>query len=230
MPRTPGHASIGGYGIDITYPDERIWVNQMLEIFMADWYGVRHLPLRPTVIDGGANIGVFSLFVLWQRPAATICAVEPGADNLVYLRRNLQAVPPDRIRIVACALGRDRGVSTLGSGDSDSLRAGQPGPMVETVPLRDLIQGHVDLLKLDVEGSELDALTGAGEALRMVDRVVIEYHVYRGEAPRLADIIRVMQDAGLDRFGVSNHIEFRWDDPRLPVHTCLIRSWWSAAS
>jgi hypothetical protein len=35
---------------------------------------------------------------------------------------------------------------------------------------------RIDLLKLDVEGFELDVLKGANETLQLVDRVILEYH------------------------------------------------------
>jgi hypothetical protein len=51
---------------------------------------------------------------------------------------------------------------------------------VEVETLADVVSRHglarVDLLKVDVEGFELDVLRGAGGALRLVERVVVEYH------------------------------------------------------
>jgi len=48
---------------------------------------------------------------------------------------------------------------------------------------------RIDLLKIDVEGLELDVLTGAGGAFALIDRVVLEYHsvdLGRGVAELLA--------------------------------------------
>jgi hypothetical protein len=66
---------------------------------------------------------------------------------------------------------------------------------VQIVPLADYLGGGIDLLKLDVEGAELEALRGAGAALASVRTVIIEYHRVPESPPH--EVLRVLGAAGL---------------------------------
>jgi hypothetical protein len=59
------------------------------EIFEQRCYlrHLRALPEAPVVVDIGANVGLFSLFVARERPAARIWAFEPMPDTLAAAQR-----------------------------------------------------------------------------------------------------------------------------------------------
>ncbi len=48
---------------------------------------------------------------------------------------------------------------------------------------------YIDLLKIDVEGAEVDVLRGAGQVLSHVERIVVEYH----SRPLLDQVIALLQ-------------------------------------
>ena len=223
---TPGETPLWGYGFRVAYPNRRIWLHQFLEIFNEDVYGTRRLPARPKVIDAGANVGMFSLHVLWRRPLARVTAVEPGATNLMYLERNLD-VPGRAIEIRPVALSGQTGTARLVGDTSDSLRLVQSeggGKTVRTAVLSELLVAPVDLLKIDVEGSELDVLRGAGDRLQIVERVVLEAHDYRTRQADLPEILRLLQRSGFSRFRIYGNREYAWDNPDLPVHCCIVEA------
>ncbi|RWA06966.1 hypothetical protein EKO27_g8138, partial [Xylaria grammica] len=60
------------------------------EIFEDGCYDVAGLPEAPFVVDAGANIGMFSLFVKQKFPAAKVLAFEPAPETYSILRRNLE--------------------------------------------------------------------------------------------------------------------------------------------
>ncbi|KAI0534909.1 FkbM family methyltransferase [Xylaria digitata] len=60
------------------------------EIFEDVCYDVANLPEEPFVIDAGANIGMFSLFLKQKFPKAKILAFEPAPETYSVLRRNLE--------------------------------------------------------------------------------------------------------------------------------------------
>ena len=71
----------------------------------------------PVVLDLGANIGLFSLWVARRWPGARVIAVEPLERNVAALRRNLAlALAPDRVEIVAAAATTADGEVTFGGG------------------------------------------------------------------------------------------------------------------
>ena len=123
-----------------------------------------------TIVDLGANIGIAAAWFRSRYPEAMIVAVEPDPDSFAKLERNLAG---DRlITLVNAAVGASNGTRTLfrpaGYSIASSLDpgGGEPGSEV-AVPVRtldDILAGEgvrqIDLLKLDVEGAEGDALEG----------------------------------------------------------------------
>ena len=227
MRYVPGIERLRGYGLTVAYPDRTIWLAQVMEIIAEDCYGVQRLSPRPRVIDGGANIGMFCLWVLWKRPEARIVAVEPDERNLGYLERNLGRFLETHVQLLRAALGRTRGETILGGITSDSMRTGvSNGVRVPTLALADLLDEDVDLLKLDIEGAEEDVLAAAGGSLRRVRRVVVEAHQFPGVASHVPDILMLLRAQGFDRFRVFDNREF---SPKpgdaVPEHCCLISAW-----
>lgn len=141
------------------------------ERFIAERKIITRL-LKPgfRVVDVGANIGYYCLmFCRAIGPTGRIVAVEPSPENLPLLelaiRRNGMT---DRVEVVSCAVGDEPGVVGLGSGtNSGVLKAANDAPFrVRLDTLDNLIQGPIDMLKIDVEGFEAFALRGAKRILR----------------------------------------------------------------
>lgn len=75
------------------------------------------IDVRPgmTVVDAGANIGMFALEVLQRSDGdVNLLAYEPAPDTFADLERNLRALfPSARARAFPCALGARSGEATL---------------------------------------------------------------------------------------------------------------------
>ena len=122
------------------------------------------------VIDGGANIGFFTL-LLSQLVGATgqVLSVEPGSNNLFKLRENIKLNNCSNVEIVPNPLW-DRteiiGLHLCADGSKNSLQphADTRGiELLETVLLNSYWNDHypfVRLIKLDIEGAEEAALRG----------------------------------------------------------------------
>jgi FkbM family methyltransferase len=142
--------------------------------------------LRPgmTVIDVGANIGVYSILAE-KRMGGTgnIWAFEPSLESFHRLERNLllngcRRVRPFRLALSACACNSLKLKSDAGFGDayrylSLDESADEGGASHEWVPVTtlDLFSQHHEIgsaafLKIDVEGGEYLAFQGAQEFLR----------------------------------------------------------------
>lgn len=132
------------------------------------------------VVDVGAHVGYYSvLFADLVRPGGRVWAVEPHPSNLSLLRENLSRFGSDLASTVPVAAG-PRSATRLfhlsGSGDTSGffphpLAAATGRIEVEQRPLDRVVSGRVDLVKIDVEGAELEVLEG-------MDRIL-------GENPRL---------------------------------------------
>jgi FkbM family methyltransferase len=141
-----------------------------------------------TVVDVGANIGYNTVYAS-QRvgPAGRVVAIEPAADNLSVLRDNLRTNRLANVVVQPVAAGRAhevrdfflRGeVSAVNSLFPESVYAAVTGiEPVRVAPLDDLVEGDADLVKIDVEGAELDVLAGMTRLLaRSAIHLIVEWH------------------------------------------------------
>jgi FkbM family methyltransferase len=184
------------FGHDVTIDGARVHVPGSLAIRLSTVFGNRRVHrlmsafLRPgaVVIDAGANIGYNTVFFA-QRvgPQGRVIAVEPAGDNLEVLRRNVTSNALGNVSIAPVAAGRVRetrnfylrgDISAVNSFYQESVYADVTGVVsVPVEPLDDLLTGEADLVKIDVEGAELDVLAGMTRLLRSpAIRLVVEWH------------------------------------------------------
>jgi FkbM family methyltransferase len=148
--------------------------------------GELDIPLDPPptrIIDGGANIGLASRIFAERWPKASIVAVEMEAGNFAALRQNTQNTPAIELR--HAALWNER--ASVGVTPSEEYRelgfrasAAGSGPRVPTFALEDLLDelgwDHVGLVKLDIEGAEMQVLETAPRWIDRVDHLIVELH------------------------------------------------------
>lgn len=161
------------------------------EVALDDEYGpVRELLLEkeaPTVVDLGANIGMFSGLVLNLRPMATIHSVEPSLATFRILDRNRRANPHARWRTYWSAMWSNDGQVNFSENSAASMSsyvdtsAGEA--MVPAMSLTTLFSEHVnapvDILKMDIEGAEEAVLRQGESILSTVDTLIVEIHPNR---------------------------------------------------
>lgn len=142
-----------------------------------------------TVVDVGANTGVYSLAVAAAEPTARVVSFEPNPAVCEQLRTNVERNGfGDRIDVRAEGLGSESGTATFYRSTYDELgsfnatnAAGWEARIRETIAvdvrrLDDLVaDGTVpvpDHLKIDVEGFGYDVVQGAAETLRAHQPIV----------------------------------------------------------
>lgn len=142
--------------------------------------------VRPNaILDIGANIGIYSLLCSLIWPEAVIHAYEPEPDNYLLLWRNISSNPLaiSHYQAVGPTAGRRELYLSGESGMCHSLfqRTGedQKTVMVDVVAAKDL--PVADLVKLDIEGPELQVLQAMD--LSAVNWLYVEFH---SEHDRLA--------------------------------------------
>jgi FkbM family methyltransferase len=154
---------------DYIYEDE-------LELLFEDCADVDYTPL-----DCGANYGYWSILAS-SRPygAHKAIAIEPSKQNYSKLADNVR-VNGNRFDTMKCAIGAGRGTARLSGTKHEAFSiAGDPtsGEEVPVIALDDLIEDQMVspegryLVKLDVEGVEIDAIKG-GKRLMESDGVLL---------------------------------------------------------
>ena len=127
------------------------------------------------VFDVGANNGIFSLCALSVEKDATVHAFEPTPVLALHLRDTAALNGLERLHVHEAAVHQQSGWAVLhrfrGDGGSNEgmnyvTRAGDAAAeRVRTVSLDEFCRehaiAHIDLLKLDIQGNEHEALAGA---------------------------------------------------------------------
>lgn len=156
------------------------------------------LPEQPTVIDLGANIGVFLHFAARRWPRARLIAVEPDVENFAMLERNAQAIGGQTASdLVRACVGGERGFTRLLPNSGEwAISMGEVGETgdVQVLTMADLCRDHgverIDLLKCDIEGAERQVFADCSEWIHRVQNLVIEIHEPYPLTGLLADLER----------------------------------------
>ena len=170
------------------------------EIFSENVYQVNngHFNLGGVVVDLGANIGAFSLFA--AKKGATVYAVEPEPHNLQALKTNIELNRmQDNIIVCPYAISNYKGtaiINDLGGGstikDSEIV-----GSEVEVMDLNNFFSlyhiDQVDVLKIDIEGAEIEAVLGASkESLNKCKYIAIELDIRSGN--NMGEIVKKLSE------------------------------------
>jgi FkbM family methyltransferase len=189
-----------------------------------------------TLIDCGANFGYWSVLIS-SRPYGShkAIAIEPSSQNFIKLANNAK-INGNRFEVMKCAIGAARGTARLSGTKHEAFSiaggADGGGENVPVLALDNLIDdgkvspGGKYLIKLDVEGVEIEAIKG-GERLLQGDSVLLcEEHgndpnhtvsryileqtplkliVYDPRSNRLETVTEL---SILDRIKVSSHVGY----------------------
>ena len=172
--------------------------------------------VRPgmTVFDIGANIGYYALMELGLLGGrGCVIAIEPSPDNVRLLRRNLALNGYDDTEVIEGAVSDAEGARAFHLSQQSNLGTFHPvgsgaahlsGERIEvqtrTVPGLARSYGAPDLIRMDVEGHEVEILGGMLEAVRagdMAPTIVFETHLTRYSPEHdMAAVLRALFDCG----------------------------------
>lgn len=194
-------APIGPFRVRLSR-DRRFWLRHPLEHERVPLGGLQRLiRAGDTVYDIGANLGLYSRFMVQAFGAARVVAFEPMKGNLPDLHANLRLGGIEaRVRVFPFALADHEAEELLqtddlasGSAVLDSVTKGDAcetrrnykmTPLTERVrvaPLDSLVEREglppPNVLKIDVEGAEGMVLRGAARTIeKHRPRMMIELH------------------------------------------------------
>lgn len=178
-------------------------------------------PKLNMVIDAGANIGQFSRAIHQQYPAAVIYSIEPDPEIFQVLQRNLSDIPDNLLKPLQTGLAETVQERTFYKYKNNQTSSFTPlvskenhNPVVGTTQLKaetldQLFSSEIRrplLLKLDLQGYELNALQGGSRLLKKVDYVICEIGFeqnYKNQ-PSFDQINRFLVEKDFELFTVLN--------------------------
>lgn len=181
------------------------------EVFLSGEYYFETSNTRPVIIDCGSNIGMSVLYFKYLFPDARIMAFEPNPNTLRLLQKNVEANGIRDVELHDIALSdREGEISFFVSSDPGTLLGStrkDRGGNVELKTKADKLSKYIrdrqriDLVKIDVEGSELNIVNELAEssALQKAEQYIIEYHHRINNDPSvLSDFLKKFEMNGYD--------------------------------
>jgi FkbM family methyltransferase len=145
-----------------------------------------HTPVRippervKLIVDLGANVGMSCLYWLAAYPRAKVVAFEPHPGHAAQWRVNLGRNDfLSRATLHAAAAGTREATAWLTDAGTSSEIGDQakPGFQIPVVDMFPILAGHrIDILKVDVEGSEYELLGDPRFGTLDVRNIVMEWH------------------------------------------------------
>jgi FkbM family methyltransferase len=173
-----------------------------------------------TIIDVGAAYGAFDLQCYKLFPNAAYVLIEPLAEYKTHLQTVTRSIPDARLIFAAAAANPGEVTINVhpdwvGSSLYIEDEATDVNGVPRTVPAVPLDQIARDanliapfLIKIDVQGAELDVLLGAEATLQATELIILEasfFEVFKG-GPQFYDIVTFMKSKGFvayDLFGLQ---------------------------
>jgi len=148
-----------------------------------------HVGKHETVVDLGANIGVFTLFAALRMLCRRVISYEPDPDTFAMLERNVRRNSASNVQTINAGILNARGRGRIWH-DPHNVGGHSIYPLyiggstarlvpVDFVTLEDVLESNqlqeVGLLKVDCEGAEYKIFSGAADdTLLRVRRVAVE--------------------------------------------------------
>lgn len=178
----------------ISHPPDRMGLTvTLLEIWKSQVYTRNFYTPQPgaIIIDAGANIGIFSLWLAQKYPSCKIYAFEPFHENIEYLKKNIESFQSSQIELIPAGIAGKSGWATFSDDENRrsvdhrlSMEASVPSDTsnsIQTYSMADIFEkiqaSEIDLFKIDIEGSEFAFFESLQQDdIRRVKKFAIEYH------------------------------------------------------
>lgn len=164
------------------------------------------------MIDVGANVGAIALqLARTVGPTGSVVAIEPQPRLARAMQMSKAANGLSQMNVIEAAADKASGTASinLSRGASGATSFFQPGtPLrIATVAIDDILLARpvsaIQLIKMDIEGSELRALRGASATLRRFQPFIsfeASPHAAARAGHSVDDLLSLLGDAGYQAF------------------------------
>ncbi|MFA5886954.1 MAG: FkbM family methyltransferase [Patescibacteria group bacterium] len=136
---------------------------------------------QAVIIDIGAHIGSFTLYLKNKLPSSRVYCFEPAQSNYNILVDNINLNGLQNVKAIKMALAGKSGSAYLKTAglNSNAYNLGNAGEAVASIDLDTFLRGenleNIDLLKMDCEGTEYEILSNFKQ-LNKIKSIILEYH------------------------------------------------------
>lgn len=201
--------SILNYKYDI--PDGPSAYHSFKELFCDEIYLFSTDKSAPVIVDCGSNIGFSIGFFKTKFPSSKITAIEADSKIFEYLQKNVKRNNFSDVVLINKAVWiHNNGVSFHSEGADGGFINQSDVQKVPSLKLRDLLSNFesIDLLKIDIEGAEVDVLSDCDGGLGMVENLFIEYHSIQNQPQRLNELLNVLTRNGF-RYDIQDLCKYK---------------------
>jgi len=186
------------------------------EFFIEDKYKKYFNKKFDSIVDVGANVGVFTEYLIQKELSEKIIAVECDSKALKDLKNNFKR--EYRVEIIPKALNSTNDPITFYQSEENPIisstippdklknhNAGVKGNdkvVVDTITIKDLVDklGNIDLLKIDIEGGEYEIIKNVDSSLfKNINNILIECHFFEEDyLEKYNNLVRKLSDNGYE--------------------------------
>lgn len=192
------------------------------EIFENNIYEFKTNSSKPIILDCGSNMGVSVLYFSKKYLNADIIAFEPDETVLPFLEKNIQSQNIKNVELYKKAVWTEETELEFYTDKGLGGRIGkeyenQTPKIIKSIRLKDFLNMPIDMLKIDIEGSEFAVLKDCEDLLFNVNHIFIEYHSLYGEEQHLDDLLTILK-----RQGFRYHLKESFSQKRPFIDNILV--------
>jgi FkbM family methyltransferase len=202
--------------------------HEFKEIFMENAYSIglrKKIKKNPTIIDIGANVGLFTMFAVSKYPDSTVYSYEPIYSNFQQLVKNKELNSTQKIYCFNKAACGHNGRIKINFDKTDSFTTSatiinnggdnKDSMEVSCLTLSEVFKennlDNCDLLKLDCEGAEYDILYNTPkDILNKIDQMAIEVHQGKKEKENLSSLKEFLLELNFKLFQFGDRLHMLW--------------------
>lgn len=157
-----------------------------MQVFQGKEYNFDCQSAPRTIVDAGANIGVASVVLANRFPDARILAIEPEKGNFSQAVTNL--APYTNVEVIQAALWNDsNGISIVDPGLGEwgfqtkgATQETDSAHLVRSMTVMQILDEYgwdqIDILKMDIEGAEVEVLSDSADWIGKIGLMITELH------------------------------------------------------
>jgi FkbM family methyltransferase len=203
IPRyTPSYTNL--LGRQFEFQDSVSFLEQYQQIFEKQMYRFQASQDSPLIVDTTADVGLSVVYFKKLYAKSRIVAFEPDPDVYSALEKNCSAFGLQDVQLFPRAIWTRDTVLSINP-ERLSVRDDDGVIEVTAVRLKDFLHSKVDLLKLEIKGSETDVLIDCVQLLRNVENLFILYSSLAKEPQAIDIVMRILKDAGFRLYICGDH-------------------------